>query len=92
MDSEKGKGAVSAHKSLKSFIKIFCFPHACDIPSTYLERERESMTIGEKNTCLIHIYKIFFYSYELSHYDNREATKQIVTEETHEDFYIPCWL
>lgn len=47
VDSKKWKGAVSAHENLKSFIKIFCFPHICVMPSTNLEKDRNAA--NEKN-------------------------------------------
>lgn len=47
MDSKKWKGAVSAHENLKSFIKIFRFPHTCVMPSTNLEKDRNAAS--EKN-------------------------------------------
>lgn len=59
MDSKKWKGAVSAHEDLKSFIKIFCFPHICVIPSTNLEKDRNPES--EKNW--LDLYLQFFFSF-----------------------------
>lgn len=64
MDSKKWEGAVSAHENLKSFIKIFCFPHTCVMPSTNLERDRNAA--GEKNWLDLYLL-FFFYTYKLSH-------------------------
>lgn len=57
MDSKKWKGAVSAHENLKSFIKIFYFPHTCVMPSTNLEKDRN--VASEKNG--LDLYLQFFF-------------------------------
>lgn len=65
MHSKKWKGAVSAHENLKSFIKIFCFPHTCVMPSTNLGKDRNAAS--EKNWLDPYLQFLFFYTYKLSH-------------------------